>query len=345
MQADKRSLLANLSLGQRVAEEEREQLASYFVETDQWQKVLSGQIDVIFGPKGAGKSALYFALVAHEPWFRAENTILVSAEQPQGTPAFKTFVSDPPTSEAEFVGVWKLYVLSLIGSAFVQHGVDTAAAMRVRSTLAMEGLLPANTASLSARVKMVVEYVRRLLPRPSVEPTVHIDAAGNLAGFGMKIALSEPSEAERASGVQSVDALLGDANRALSDRGLRIWILFDRLDVAFAESRQLEANALRGLFKCYLDLMAATSIGFKIFLRTDIWNAITEGGFREASHITRKITISWSEPTLLNRILWCDDFSAMRRWLPSWAYSRRRSWLALKSSGGFSIASFLNGWT
>jgi hypothetical protein len=44
-------------------------------------------------------------------------------------------------------------------------------------------------------------------------------------------------------------------------------------------------------------------ISLKIFLRSDIWGRITEGGFREASHITRELTIGWNPESLLHLII------------------------------------------
>jgi len=41
----------------------------------------------------------------------------------------------------------------------------------------------------------------------------------------------------------------------------------------------------------------------KIFLRDDIWKRITSLGFREASHITRSITITWSPQALLHLVV------------------------------------------
>ncbi|MGH3692752.1 MAG: hypothetical protein ACRDRX_01895 [Pseudonocardiaceae bacterium] len=66
MAQSKRSLLTGLSLGKRVAEEEVDDLASYFVETEQWRKVLADEVDIIFGPKGAGKSAIYSTLLQRD---------------------------------------------------------------------------------------------------------------------------------------------------------------------------------------------------------------------------------------------------------------------------------------
>jgi len=65
----------------------------------------------------------------------------------------------------------------------------------------------------------------------------------------------------------------------------------------------LEKNALRALFRVYRDFSGHDHIKLKIFLRTDIWTRIVESGFREASHITRDITLTWSKNALLNLII------------------------------------------
>jgi hypothetical protein len=44
-------------------------------------------------------------------------------------------------------------------------------------------------------------------------------------------------------------------------------------------------------------------IKLKIFLRSDIWSRIVEGGFREASHITRVATLDWTPAALLNLVI------------------------------------------
>jgi hypothetical protein len=51
-------LLKQMSFGSQIAEDEVNALASYFVETNQWQKIANGEIDIIRGEKGAGKSAI-----------------------------------------------------------------------------------------------------------------------------------------------------------------------------------------------------------------------------------------------------------------------------------------------
>lgn len=97
-----------------------------------------------------------------------------------------------------------------------------------------------------------------------------------------KIVPGEPTKDEREKGSVSVDGLASLANTALESAGVQIWVLLDRLDVAFVESHDLEGNALRALFRVYRDFASFDQVKLKIFLRSDIWRRITESGFREA---------------------------------------------------------------
>lgn len=300
----KHEVLTATNFGQRVAEDEVDALASYFVETDNWRRLFSGEIDVVYGPKGSGKSALYSLLVARADALLDKDILLVPGEKPRGTPAFHDLVVDPPATEAEFTNLWKLYFLSLLSAAFEEYGIVTNSARQLNEKLAAEGLAR-GTRSLQALVQTVFSYVKRLLRPEAVEGTVSIDPATQLpTGFGGKIVFGQPNQEARERGIESIDELLELANKALKEYSkYHVWILLDRLDVAFAESLELEQNALRALFRVYLDLLDYEHIRLKIFLRTDIWNRITQSGFREASHITRHVTITWDRSSLLNLIV------------------------------------------
>jgi hypothetical protein len=75
------------------------------------------------------------------------------------------------------------------------------------------------------------------------------------------------------------------------------------LDVAFAETHELEKNALRALFRVYRDFTGFDHIKLKVFIRSDIWKRIVDEGFREASHITKDVVLDWSPAALLNLII------------------------------------------
>lgn len=301
----KREVVNALTFGARIAEEEKEGLADYFVETDQWKKVASGDVDVIFGSKGAGKSAMYTNLMNRESSFADRNILLVTAEKPRGNTVFQGLVASPPTTEIEFISLWKLYILSLLGAVIADYGMVGDDADRVRDALFHEGLLDSADAPLTSRFRSVWDWIKRAFGRVSAaEGALALDpGVGSPIGLTLKISLHEPSSDQRLQGFTSLDDMLRLASDALESNDMVVWILFDRLDVAFAESRVLEANGIRALFKTYLDMRDLEQIGLKIFLRSDIWDEVTKNGFREASHITRQLRIEWGAGSVLNLVV------------------------------------------
>jgi hypothetical protein len=300
---DKRAILRSIAFGHRVAEDETDVLSTYFVETDHWQRLYRGDIDIIYGPKGSGKSALYSLLLSKSTELFDRNILLVAGENPRGATAFRDLITDPPASEREFIGLWKLYIASLVHSALAEFGIRNDSTKQLEEALARERLIK-GTMSLAGLLRAVVDYARRALRPQAVEGGLDIDPVTQLPkGFKGKIIFSEPGSQALDPELKSVDSLLGLANTALSLARFHSWVLLDRLDVAFADDIELENNALRALFRVYLDLLALSNIKLKIFLRTDIWNRITTEGFREASHITRHVTISWNRSSLLNLVV------------------------------------------
>lgn len=297
------SVLRETSFGQRVAEEEGEQLAAYFVETDHWRRLYSGGIDVVYGPKGAGKSALYSLLVARKTDLFDRGVLLAPGENPRGAPAFSALIVDPPVTEREFVALWKLYLACLISATLDEYGLPGTSGDLLRSKLEESGLRPRER-NLQRVLLGAFDYVKRLLRPTGVEAGVTLDPMSQLpTGVMGKIVFAEPNSAASREGFTSVDELLNLGDQALQQSGYDLWLLLDRLDVAFSDSPELEQNALRALFHVYLDLLALKRVRLKIFLRTDIWRRITTSGFREASHVTRHITIEWNKGSLLNLVV------------------------------------------
>ncbi|MGH7053352.1 MAG: P-loop ATPase, Sll1717 family [Stellaceae bacterium] len=298
---NKLSILKQISFGERVAEEETAQLANYFVETDQWSRILRGEVDVIRGDKGAGKSAIYSLLITKTDELFDRHILLVPAETLRGAPVFKDLVSDPPTTENEFINLWKLYILTLIAQKLREYDIRGSTVETVFSTLEKANLLEREF-SLPGVFRAIREYVRRWSRIDGVEGRFGLDEK-NLPEISGRITFREPNQEERKVGFISVDSLVEQANSVLITAGYHVWVILDRLDVAFADSADLERNALRALFRVYRDFSDKQNIELKIFLRTDIWNRITEGGFREASHIIKDAELKWDKPSLLNLII------------------------------------------
>ncbi len=298
-----RDLLVDASFGKQIAEDESDELASYFVETDQWQGLWRGDYDVVLGPKGSGKSALYSLLDQRGSQLFDRKILTITAENPSGATAFREVVPDPPTSESDFVGLWKLYFLSLVSKVLIEYGVQTAEAEAVYAALRDAGLLDP-PGGLAGRVRAVLDYINRLANRAKeIEGGVVVDPASGTPAITGKIVLAEPQAEDRRQGVISIDDLLRKANQALEDLDFSVWILLDRLDVAFEQHEDLEQNALRALFKTYRDMANLKRITPKIFLRSDIWDRITEDGFREASHISAELRMKWDDHNLLQLLM------------------------------------------
>jgi hypothetical protein len=291
--------LRALSFGRRVAEEEVKELGRYFVSTEQWRRLIKGEVDIVYGHKGMGKSALYSTLLNQRG---DTSVILVPGEKPRGTPVFRALLDDPPRDEREFGELWKLYFLQLVGEVFRAKEIASEDATSVVRELEKAELLP-HDGGILAFFRRALGYIRRLVDPEAVSTTLEFDpATGTPSGITGKIELREAATPNRTNRLLSVDTLFEKAQRALEDAGLTIWILLDRLDVAFAEGDDLERIALRALFKTYADLRGLDRITPKVFLRNDIWESITSGGLREASHITRYIRIEWDRNSLLNLV-------------------------------------------
>jgi hypothetical protein len=297
----KLDILRKINFGQRVAEEEIDELSKYFVETNQWRRIFAGDIDIVYGPKGSGKSAIYSLLDAKKDDLLSRKIIAIPAENPRGTPIFENLVSNPPKDESEFISLWKLYFLSLVGSTLQESFSSNKVARKVIRELEKADLLKRER-SLRSLLISIVTYLKQIRSVDVGTYEMNEDTGGLTGGSIAKITLREPSREKAKLGYVSIDSLINNANVALSESGYSIWILLDRLDIAFAEAEELEENALRALFRVYRDFTAMNKIQLKIFLRTDIWKKITQKGFREASHITRDTTIEWDEDSLLNLV-------------------------------------------
>jgi hypothetical protein len=302
---EKQHVLKSITFGERIAEEEVDELSSYFVETDQWRSIFAGNVDIVYGPKGAGKSAIYSLLLNRKQELAEESRriIVIAAENPRGATVFKELADRKlEITEQELYNLWKLYFLSLVADTLRKEGLLGSQIKKVIGKLEENGLLPRET-TLSKLLHPVVDYVRNLFQVESFEVGATPDLTTGMPSFTGKITFREPDAAQQRLGFVSVDELLKLVNTALEQSRLNVWVLLDRLDVAFAESKELEHKALRALFRAYGDLRALDRLSFKIFLRSDIWRLITREGFPGASHIVRSITISWDEEWLLNLVI------------------------------------------
>ena len=296
-------VLKGIRFGERIAEEEADRLETYFVETNQWNEIFHGEKDLIFGPKGAGKSALYALLRKRSDQLQARDISVVLAENPIGATVFRGLVVDPPPTETSFVALWKLYCLVLLVDILRSNKDESEEGRALIETLTAAGLLPVSLSreTIFQRVSKAIQgwfdkTVSSFEGGLSIDPTTGFPILSGKVNF-------DGENVDQRDSQLPVEEYLTLADRALGRAGYSVWILFDRLDVAFADNADLERNALRALFRTYRDLRRLERIGLKIFVRDDIWGRITEGGFAEASHFVRQSTIQWDEGSLRDLVV------------------------------------------
>lgn len=205
-------------------------------------------------------------------------------------------------NEESFRHLWFMYILTLIGDKIKSYKDDYKKVRLFISKLEDEGLL--NGSGLRHILINVRDYVSSIFRRfESVEGGVSVDPTTATPKLSGKITMSEPTPELRQTGTISVYDLIEMAEEALYEIGTKVWITFDRLDVAFSENPQLETLAIKTLFRVYNDIKDYDKISLKIFIRDDIWKRISMGGFREASHITKQVTIRWTEQDLLHLLV------------------------------------------
>ncbi|MBA4411116.1 MAG: hypothetical protein Q8S54_10445 [Bacteroidota bacterium] len=293
--------IQRISVGSRIAEQEIEGLKSYFIKTPLWEDILDNEVDIIFGCKGSGKSAIYGYLSTLEYDLMSDNVLLTLAENPRGTIAFKDLAVTPPVNEFEFKCIWKLYFVILIYQKLFDFNYSDLSFKEVTEKLQDSDLIPRST-SFTSIIKLVRGYIKRV--NPIIEPNVSLNEySGAVEKIGLKVSMLEPCTKMADKGIVSVDYLLSLLNSSLLNKKEFLWITIDRLDAIFQEDFELEATALRTLFQVYIDLQVFTNIRLIIFLRDDIWNRIIEHGFRETSHITKTDTITWNQQTLFTLIM------------------------------------------
>ena len=300
---NKLELIQKVTFGESIAELESQKLKDYFLKTEFWKLIRNGTNDIVYGAKGAGKSAIYTSITNDIDSLFDEGILVSIAENPTGNTAFSNLKNDPPTTETEFVRLWKLYFLVITAQVFEDYGINDKYAKKVREILIDCNLIPAQN-KLASFLKVCFDFMRSFKNGKEVSTTAEFDSnTGMYSGQKFSLSFGEPTKTDFEKGLIPIEYAYDLLQKSLIENKIKLWIIIDRLDVAFLESEDLETNALRALFKAYLDLSQFNEIKFKVFLRDDIWQRITSEGFREASHITKFQNLQWSKESLLNLLI------------------------------------------
>ena len=109
--------------------------------------------------------------------------------------------------------------------------------------------------SLAAVLHRAHAYAKQIIKLEAFEAGLKLDPATQMpSGVIGRIVLREPPSDLKEKGNLSIDNLYAALDDALNAYQRKVWVLLDRLDVAFVENHSLEANALRALIRAYADI-------------------------------------------------------------------------------------------
>jgi hypothetical protein len=300
----RKEALQQLDLGQSVAEFEND-LKTYFVETDTFRSLIHGRADIVAGDKGTGKSALFKILGERYTEVPELTSVeVLPAFNASGDPVFRQLAQGDALTEGQYRTIWKSYVLSLAGNWLLKiyegawtPSMEKLDVMLKRLDLRDEDESPKRVFS------RLVGLIRRILTPTRAGVEFSLDDSG-MPVTTPHVEFGAPEDKASETVVISHSESLGLLNEALEEAGLRLWLVLDRLDEAFAGSLLIELPALRALFRTYLDLNEFDRIKLKMFVRKDLFRRITDGGFVNLTHINdRKVEIVWDDNDLLNLLI------------------------------------------
>ena len=305
--------LAALRFGSHVAENDKEGLERYFVETRDYRDILDAAAVIFTGRKGTGKTA-NMQLAAETLKDDARNLVCPvkpASYEIEGLLEVLRRIDSRHLSQYLIEGLWKYLIYTEIASRAVEEAEDRPAGIAVGSPLDLLRKCLDNThlgagASLSARLERLVTSLKALL-----------DANDNLEVEQIEQARKRVNATLHGATLGELRTLIG---QALASRQ-RVAILVDNLDKAWERGADLEllSRLILGLltivgrvvdeFHRESPRKESVNVTLTVFLRSDIF-AFVRDSAREPDKIA-VTEIEWRDKDLLARVIE-DRFVAAR---------------------------------
>ncbi|MDK1360829.1 hypothetical protein QNO00_11200 [Arthrobacter sp. zg-Y1219] len=293
--------MESIDVGSDVAESDLG-LQQHFIATSAFDQVVRDETDLVLGPKGAGKTAIFRMLANDQyPIPQLADTDIIAAFNTEGDVLFQNlrlYVDDFDESSLRLL--WTSYILSLTGWHLVTTYDAIPEAQQLRASLLANGLQEVSAKPRSAW-GWVTEFFKRVGHAKTIEG--RLDLGTGLPGMSGKAEFVDQSKMPNAGSIDT-DGLMAQIIALLDKVDRRCWLIFDRLDEAFEDDSELERIALRSLMRAHSNL-ASYSRRFrtKLFLRIDILDRITtEKGFVNITHL-RSMEISWTRQHILDMLI------------------------------------------
>jgi hypothetical protein len=306
-------ILGSIDLGSSIAEKDT-LLEVARIENSTFLDFWEDRIDIVLGTKGSGKSAIYRVFtdfLARD--LRDEHRIVLAHSSDvqselifqQIRPFFAQF------DETDFVNFWCAFFTVLARDKFVRSPEFKAITGKHKKRVAAfeqacdDANIPDSTkksGGLRDAIMFCIRVVASMRPAYKADP----DGSGAFT-FTSDVELlkllsnSKGSDPRMPEYVRTISTTLTEL---LEEADYTIWMMLDRLDELFERRSKVETVAIRGLLRSIKSIETGR-MKLKLFLRDDIYNQITSGGFTALSHINARSSkpLQWNEEQLLHLII------------------------------------------
>jgi len=297
-QRPSRSALQNLSLGASAAENEFRTLETYFVQTSEYLRTARGEVNVVAGRKGSGKTAIFFMVRNH---FREQKFSIVTDLKPEShqLSLFREELlksADAGVFDHTLVAFWYFVILSEILLTLrrdLEHRsrVDPSVFDDLKDVdLAMGGLAVSEGGDFTSRMArltdiIVKEIKQRRERRQALTPDF-------LTGIVFK------------DGINKVRALI---SRLIDDSG-HIVLLFDNIDKGWP-TKGVDVFDIR-LVRLLIEALDKIKRDFRslnreflsaVFLRNDIYELLVED--TPDRQKAAQVRIDWTDRAKLRQVI------------------------------------------
>lgn len=295
------SLLANIDLGASAAENEISELGRYYLETDEYRRTLRGEVQLVVGRKGAGKTALF---VQVRNRLRQHKARVVLDLKPEGYQLLK----------------FQDQVLSLLGAGTQEHTIGAFWEYLLLLEICHKVLTSDKESHLHNH--LLFEPYQRLAKTYADDRFVKEgDFAERITALTHRITADFEQELAREPGktLLSRDEITGILYRhdihALQRDLIEyvrhkesVWILFDNLDKGWP-AHGISAKdlvTLRGLLHALAGLQRTFAreeikCTGTVFIRNDVYEHLVAGMPDRGK--TSSVSLDWSDPSLLRELL------------------------------------------
>lgn len=295
------TFLTRLTLGSSSAENEFQELGNYYIETDEFRRTIRGEVQIVLGRKGAGKSALFFQL---RDRLRSDRKNVVLDLKPEGFQLvkFKEQILDylaEGTQQHTITAFWEYLLLLEICHKLLQNDKDLH--LRNHKLYTPYQNLADNYKSdeyvsegdFSERMLRLTQRITKDFPTMGGDPAERLRLNNEEITqyiYRHNIALLRSSLASYLKNKQS------------------LWILFDNLDKGWPPHGVTSQDVLA--LRCLLDAMGKLERDFNrdgiptrgiIFIRNDVYEHLV-ATTPDRGKVSQAF-VDWDDPAMLLELL------------------------------------------